>query len=60
MEYKPSFNPTFANQSFLERNTIEGDSPVGEAKRMWWSFEYCSSDIEQEVGGHQPPTLNTF
>ena len=31
--YGPSFNLRFSRKSFLERNTIEGDSPVFEDKK---------------------------
>ena len=44
------FNPILESQSPLERGALEGDSPVNEFRRMWQDADYCSSDIEQELG----------
>ena len=55
------FVPNTLTQSFLERNTLKGDSPVEEC--VWMiegALEYCQLDIWQEFGRHQLPTLNTF
>ena len=54
------FIPNISIRSFLERNTLEGDSPVEE--RMWMIeevLEYRQLDIWREFGRHQLPTLNT-
>ena len=47
-------------RSSLESGIREGDNPVEERRKAWQYLEYCSSDIEQEVRGHQPLTLNTM
>ena len=55
------FVPTTLTQSFLERNTLKGDSPVEVCVWMIEGvLEYCQLDIWQEFGRHQLPTLNTF
>jgi hypothetical protein len=55
------FVPNTATRSFLERNTLKGDSPVEEMARMIEeALEYRQLDIWREFGRHQLPTLNTF
>ena len=56
---RPSFVLTFVTRSLLECSMIKGDNPVEEAKRIIGRYlEYCLFEIRQEIGGHQPPTLN--
>ena len=58
---RPLFVPNTMTQSFLERNTLKGDSPVEEIVWMIEGvLEYCLLDIRQEFRRHQLLTLNTF
>ena len=43
--------PYFIDSKYLERYTIEGDSPVEEDEKGNGEYpEYCSLNIEQELG----------
>ena len=52
---------TIADLKFLERDTKEGDSPVGEGDNRYQVPEYRGTrEILWEAGGTTPPSLKTI